>query len=1051
MPDGKKGPNWGGWARLRVLSSTDVADLMKPVDQYDISASSADIAPTSGSTTGGKVEVVGEPRVTKGHPCTLWDQEDIEHYKAMLKSDKRLQGQLAGLRKAMDLRMKLPLGVPQPKKGVDGKWLHLGDSELFEGKTYGAIHNQLGLDIANLGTVYVLTGEAQYAEFCKKLLLAYADAYPDYGIGARPGFSHDPSKVFDQRLSDATWLIPVARSYDLIHDLTSFTPAERKHIEDDLIKANALHIAGNHALLEAPTNWSAIGTCAILAAGYATDDAALINTAYYGLKGTKEKPTGGLFLMHFGPKSIDEDGMWAEGAMGYQFMALEALIMDAEMMWHHGFDMYRYRDCALKRLFDSPLRASYPDLTTAAIHDSGHGSIIGPDSFLYEFAYRRYRDPSYLLVLNQMGMHLDAHFQQFAVSVLYDRDPAEKTIPVEWKNVNFFGVGYGILRTTVSNGTQSLLMDYGPNRSHGHPDKLSIDLYAFNDQLIMDPGSVWYEQPLYHRWYHTTLAHPTLVVDELDQNMCGAQQVVYGPAETMGMERAWTRDAYAGVTMDRAVFLTPQYMADLFGAFTRLPRKFDLVWHIRGQFASDLQMEPMQFPAPVENGYNELKNVRHLATDKAWSATITREANVARFVAAGGSDTEVIVGDGHYGLETPPTILERRTQGSTLYGNAVDFSGGKNGYVKSVTQEGGLAVGFGLLKVETLLGTDLCFTSYRPGLYKAGDLETDAKQAFVLMDGKAVRAMYLGGGKMMKIPGAVLERSEAGLAYLEKAEAGAFIVANPSPSEATVTVTFSSLADMEIFRLDANGQRMGPVVVGRDVAKNSWTIQLKAAAKVEFSPRGVTSVYEFRQEMLRKRQAAQEAALARAREECLARTRSREAEAKANPVPVNQVIVVAAPDFAAEDGGKVKFSTTKRGAVGKVLNTWDALGHWLEWSFEAPVEGYYCLTLCYCSELDKIEREIKINGEVQEPFAPMIFSSTGGWSNGSDNWRLGTAMNPVNDQPLLLKFKKGRNVLRLTNMNGRGINVNYLALTSPDVKVTRDLLASKLIPNVKGE
>ena len=68
------------------------------------------------------------------------------------------------------------------------------------------------------------------------------------------------------------------------------------------------------------------------------------STAFYGLKGTKEKPTGGLFERHFGPGAIDQDGMWAEGAMGYQFMALEALVLDAEVLWHHGIDMYRYRD-----------------------------------------------------------------------------------------------------------------------------------------------------------------------------------------------------------------------------------------------------------------------------------------------------------------------------------------------------------------------------------------------------------------------------------------------------------------------------------------------------------------------------------------------------------------------------------------------------------------------------------------------------------------------------------------------------------------------------------
>ena len=37
-------------------------------------------------------------------------------------------------------------------------------------------------------------------------------------------------------------------------------------------------------------------------------------------------------------------------------------------------------------------------------------------------------------------------------------------------------------------------------------------------------------------------------------------------------------------------------------------------------------------------------------------------------------------------------------------------------------------------------------------------------------------------------------------------------------------------------------------------------------------------------------------------------------------------------------------------------------------------------------------------------------------------------------------------MIRLTNMNDRGINVNYVAITSPDVKMTRALLAGKAPP-----
>lgn len=1035
----------GGWSRVRVYSTTDVASQIKPVDNFNVPVSPSNIEVIAGKSSS-TTTVTGEPRNTEGHPNTLWDKQDIAHYKEMLKSNKELQAQLEGLKKSLDIRMTQPLGIPQPEKNPDGSNKHFSDAAPSPaGGTYGSIHNQLALDIANFGEVYQLTGEQKYADFAKKLLLAYADAVPNYGIGARPGFNHAPSIVFDQVLGDDTWLVPVARGYDLIHDDPSITPEERKHIEDDLLKLEANYIIKNHSMLEASTNWAAFGTCAVLTVGYATDDQDLINTAFYGIKGTKDKPTGGLFDRHFSDKAITPDGLWVEGAMGYQFMAMQALVMDAEMLWHHGIDMYRYRDGAFKRLFDSPLEYSYPDLTTPALHDSHHGSIIGTDGFLYEYAYRRYHDPRYIPILNQVGMHLDAHFQQFPVSVLYDRDKDAKGEPAEWKSINFFDVGYGILRNTTPEGTVSALLEYGPAGSHGHPDKLTLDLFAFNEQLMMDPGCVWYEQPIYRRWFRTTLAHPTLVVDERDQIMCGANQVVYGSANGMGIERAWTQDAYPGVTMDRSVFMNPKYVADIFGAFTRLPRKLDLAWHIRGDFASDLKLDPMTFPEPVENGYNELTDVRHTAapTDKAWSASFTRKGNTARFLAAGGTPTEVIVGNGHYEQETPPTILERRTDGSTIYGNVIDISNAKDGYVKGVTQEGNIDLGYGLLKVATAKGTDLCFASYRPGAFKADGLETDALQAYVMMDGKNVQALYLGGGKTMKVPGGSLERSDTGLAYLEKAENGGFILANPSSSDTTVTVNVPALAGMETFNLDANGKRTGPANVS---GSGSVAVPLKAGAKVEFAPKGAQSIYDLRVAMLQKRQADMEAALAKAHDDCVARTKTREAEAKAKPVPANTIVAIPAASFTGQGGGEVSTSDKKRGVVGQAILKWNDSGHWIEWTVDAPVEGYYNLSLCYCSELDQIQREITINGEVQEPFAPIMLPSTGGWSNGSDDWRLFTAMNPTNKQPLLIKLQKGKNVLRLTNMNDKGANVNYLAVTSPDVKPTREQLAGQLQP-----
>ncbi len=1032
--NGRPGPTYGGWSRLRVLSTTDVAALMKDVDAYDVPRLDAAIAPTGGSAVAGDVEVVGRPRQNEGHPCTLWDAEDIARYKRMLQTSDQLRSQYEGLLRAMDERIGQPAGIPQPRQAADGTWEHLPSTEV------GPIHNALALDIANLGAAYALSGDEKYADFAKTLLVGYTDVYDRYGIGARAGFRHDPSKVFDQRLGDATWLIQVARGYDLIYNLPSITPDQRRHIEDDLIRPAARHILANGSMRRSPTNWSAIAMASVLMAGTATDDEALIREGLYG--GGDEDHIKGGALYHFGPDCIDADGMWSEGAMGYQFMALQALVTYAEVAWHHGIDLYRYRDGALKRLFDSPLQYAYPDLTTPAIHDSGHGSIVGREAYLYEFAYRRYRDGRYLPILDQAATRLVAKFQQFPVSVLYDLDADAAAEATEPESVNFFGVGYGILRLTDERGTTSLLLDYGPHRSHSHPDKLNLDLWTFGDRLIPDPGSVWYEQPIYRQWYHTTLSHNTLIVDELDQRPTAAEQLIYGPAATLSIQRARTNDAYPGVLMDRAVFLTGDYLADLFGAFGRVDRTMDLAWHIRGEFATDLAVEPFAFPEPREMGYVALDNCRRASTDGPWRATFTRPAGTARFLAAGGAPTDVILGDGHLGTERPTTILLRRRTDQTIYGNAVDISNAPDGYVRSVEATGSLEDGYGLLTVTTARGKDLCFAAYHPGQHVAGPLTTDAQQAFVLRDGQSVRAAYLGGGTVLRVnDGDIrLQRTTPGLLVLERVEPLSYILTNPSGREAEVDAALPALRSMTAHRLDARGRRTEPLAVGPDGESGRIRITLPPAGSVEFAPAGAVSAYDHRQQMLRRRQAEQAEARQLAREAALERTRRRETKAAQQPVPSGTVVIAQAEAFDAEGGGTIGTSTTKRGIVGGALYGWDSIGHWIEWTVDVPADGYYYLTLAYCSELVGAERELGINGRVPEGLDPIVFPGTGGWANASDDWRLLTVPNPVANHPRLIRLAAGANTLRLTNTNGRGVNLDYLAITSPDVTITREAL-----------
>jgi hypothetical protein len=805
------------------------------------------IAPTPGTVDdpSRKVDVLGQPRMAEGHPCTLWDKQDLAELREQLKTDKALQSVFASLQTAMDKRITEPLNVPVPKKDEGGNWMYPGDflpGDVPPNQKIARNSSANASSISDLGTMYSLTGDAKYGELCRKMLLAYAKSYAHYG---HPPFKGNPwtlkayRSAFDGRLTgqfldDGFLLIKVAWGYDQAFSLPSWTAEERTLVREELFEAVSAQfvadVIGPASYLGTRDNRSALCASAVLLAGYACEDEKLIHYGLYGKDGTRDKPTGGVFGTHFTPACILPDGLWVEGAPGYQLqIAGAALFNDAEMLWRHGVDLFRFRNGILKRLLDSGLLLANPDptMTVPCLHDSGRLSLLDPRDWLngaigtaYESGYRRYRDPRYVPILKNATKHLSLTIHGGPPSTLTTWPAEAEASRVEAQNVNFYATGYGILRIGGADRLNSLLLEYGPSAGHAHPSKLGIDLYAFGDTLLPFPGVIFpYGDPLDVTWYWTTLSNCALEVDEKPQIYTGnrykfprtlpepvALQLVYGPGATLGMQRAYSDTVNPGVTLDRSLFLTSRYFADLFAAFSATPHQYDLAWHVRGELSTGLPLTAMKLPEPVADGYNALDNVRHAATDQAWSATIRFQEKPVRFLAAAGTGTDVITGDGYFEgrKQRPPTVVERRVhQKNTLYGSALDLSGDKEGYVKGILQAGGLEAGYGLLSIQTAQGTDLCFAAYRPGTHTAGELTTDAQQAMVLRDGATVRAMYLGGGTLLKVGDAVLERSEPGLACVEKLADGTCAITNPSPSKARITVAWAALGGSTSVDLDA--------------------------------------------------------------------------------------------------------------------------------------------------------------------------------------------------------------------------------------------------------
>ena len=91
----------------------------------------------------------------------------------------------------------------------------------------------------------------------------------------------------------------------------------------------------------------------------------------------------------FNPSCLRDGVVWgADTKIEEQMAAVCVLTTVAEVMWHHGLDLYGYQDAALKKSYD------------AALQRDGNGEVsnlldlAGIEA--YQYAFRRYHDPRYL-------------------------------------------------------------------------------------------------------------------------------------------------------------------------------------------------------------------------------------------------------------------------------------------------------------------------------------------------------------------------------------------------------------------------------------------------------------------------------------------------------------------------------------------------------------------------------------------------------------------------------------------------------------------------------
>jgi hypothetical protein len=207
--------------------------------------------------------------------------------------------------------------------------------------------------------------------------------------------------------------------------------------------------------------------------------------------------------------------------------------------------------------------------------------------------------------------------------------------------------GHAILRTQGPAGLTSVLVfgDYGGY--HGHLDKLSFVLFAYGEELGVDPGrSQAYRLPVQRHWYKATVAHNTVLIDRASQRGTAGVLELFGHSPGYAAAAASCDTAYSATVHRRLLAQTPEYLLIVDEVHAGRRRRCDWVYHNRGlgiECAAALQ------PTDLGSQFTGAEYIRDAKTGVANEPvliTFPGKTVTTYLTVTGEPDTSVITGHG---------------------------------------------------------------------------------------------------------------------------------------------------------------------------------------------------------------------------------------------------------------------------------------------------------------------------------------------------------------------------------------------------------------------
>lgn len=485
-------------------------------------------------------------------------------------------------------------------------------------------------ELQTAGQLYTETGDEKYADYCKKMFLAYAQIYP--GLPKHPtDRSYATGKIFWQSLNDANWMVYGSQAYAAIYDYLS--TADRQRIEDNFLRPYADYISiDSPQFFNRVHNHSTWGNAAVGMVGLAIKDQELVDRALYGLQLDEvdrlAKDNDGGFIYEGGKAkagffaqidfSFSPDGYYGEGPY-YQRYAMLPFMIFAQALEDEKpeIGIFAYRDSILVKAVEALLNQTTTSDEFFPINDAQKGMSIHPNSVVtaVDIAYAASKKPIFLSAAKKQATVLltpEGRITARDLASLGSNTFVKKSINLRDGADGTEG-GLAIMRAGAADRQTTLVFKYtAQGMGHGHYDKLTYLLYDGDTEVMQDYGAARWVNidqkaggrylPENNSWAKQTIAHNTIVMD--GQSHFGGvyeranthhSDLIYFNTENKNIQSVAGIEthAYEGAEIRRYLFLwsdpyfTKPVVIDFMDISTEGSHRYDLPYQFAGQIMSD--------------------------------------------------------------------------------------------------------------------------------------------------------------------------------------------------------------------------------------------------------------------------------------------------------------------------------------------------------------------------------------------------------------------------------------------------------------------------------